>query len=222
MTLPKLGLVLLLLPAALLAFACGGGSAQPAARTDPAKIPTATLPAQLPEPLIVEGTPAPPVSSKDTYVVASGDSLSSIANKLGTTVEELMSLNGLDSTDLAVGEALKIPQAGAPTATPTEGAEVTSTPTPEGPTETPPPTSETATPSASGQHYTVQSGDNANDIALRFGITVEELAAANHTTVDALRSLQVGDVLIIPPATATTTPGPTTPPTVEATATPEG
>ena len=45
----------------------------------------------------------------------------------------------------------------------------------------------------------VQSGDNANDIALRFGVTVEELAAANDTTVDNLRSLEVGQVLIIPP-----------------------
>ncbi len=226
MTLPKLALALILLPAALLAFACGG-SGGPAAQSDTAKIPTATLPANLPEPLIVEGTPARPGSSKDTYVVQSGDSLYAIAQKLGTTVDELMSLNNLDSTELAVGQALKIPQTGAAEVTPTESpasTEVASTPTPKGATETPRPTAETPTPSASGQQYTVQSGDNANDIALRFGITVEELAAANHTTVDALRSLQVGDVLIIPPATATatTTPEPTTPPAIEATETPEG
>lgn len=221
---PKLALALILLPAALLAFACGG-SGKPAARSDTAKIPTATLPANLPEALIVEGTPSRPRSSKDTYVVESGDSLYAIAEKLGTTVDELMSLNNLDSTELAVGQALKIPQSGTPAATPTESAastEVASTPTPKGATETPRPTSPAPTPRPSGQQYTVQSGDNANDIALRFGITVEELAAANQTTVDALRSLQVGDVLIIPPATATTTPEPTTPPAIEATETPEG
>ena len=119
MTLPKLALALILLPAALLAFACGG-SGGPAAQSDTAKIPTATLPANLPEPLIVEGTPARPGSSKDTYVVQSGDSLYGIAQKLGTTVDELMSLNNLDSTELAVGQALKIPQASAADATPTE------------------------------------------------------------------------------------------------------
>ena len=224
MTLPKLALALILLPVALLAFACGG-SGGPATQSDTAKVPTATLPANLPDPLIVEGTPARPGSSKDTYVVQSGDSLYAIADKLGTTVDELMSLNNLDSTELAVGQALKIPQASAPAAAPTESAastEVASTPTPKGATETPRPTAEATTPSASGQQYTVQSGDNANDIALRFGITVEELAAANHTTVDALRSLQVGDVLIIPPATAATTPEPTTPAAIEATETPEG
>jgi len=223
-TLPKLALALILLPVALLAFACGG-SGGPATQSDTAKVPTATLPANLPDPLIVEGTPARPGSSKDTYVVQSGDSLYAIADKLGTTVDELMSLNNLDSTELAVGQALKIPQTGAAEVTPTESpasTEVASTPTPKGATETPRPTSQTPTPSASGQQYTVQSGDNANDIALRFGITVEELAAANHTTVDALRGLQVGDVLIIPPATAATTPEPTTPAAIEATETPEG
>jgi LysM repeat protein len=217
-TLPKLGLALILLPAALLAFACGGSSGPPS-RTDPAKIPTATLPANLPEPLIVEGTPAAaPASSRDVYVVESGDSLYSIAERLGTTVDALMELNGLESTSLAVGQTLRIPAAAAPT----ESAAAAPTATPKGATSTPRPTAEPRTPSANGEEYTVQSGDNANDIALRFGITVEELAAANNKTIDELRSLQVGDVLIIPPPSATSTPEPAASPEAEATATPEG
>jgi LysM repeat protein len=69
------------------------------------------------------------------------------------------------------------------------------------------------TPREGTTTYTVQSGDNANDIALRFGITVEELAAANNTTVDNLRSLQVGDVLTIPASSIAATPIPTEEPT---------
>ena len=68
----------------------------------------------------------------------------------------------------------------------------------------------------------MQSGDNANDIALRFGVTVEELAAANHTTVDDLRSLEVGQVLIIPAPSSTPAPEATeSPPPDESTPTPE-
>ena len=55
--------------------------------------------------------------------------------------------------------------------------------------------------------YAVQSGDIAADIAASFGITLEALAAANDTTVDDLRELVVGDLLIIPlPPAATPEP----------------
>ena len=47
--------------------------------------------------------------SGDTYTVQSGDSLYAIAEKLGTTVDELTSLNGLTSNDLSVGQVLRIP-----------------------------------------------------------------------------------------------------------------
>ena len=48
------------------------------------------------------------------------------------------------------------------------------------------------------QTYVVQAGDTAYGIALQFDITLEELAAANGTTVDGLTGLFVGDELIIP------------------------
>ena len=45
----------------------------------------------------------------NTYIVQKGDSLYSIARKLGTTVNELKSLNNLTSNNLSVGQILKIP-----------------------------------------------------------------------------------------------------------------
>src|SRR3954465_5327322 len=49
---------------------------------------------------------------------------------------------------------------------------------------------------AQGQTYTVQPGDNMFRIALRFGVTVEALAAANGI-VD-VTHVYVGQVLVIP------------------------
>lgn len=43
------------------------------------------------------------------YTVKAGDSLYSIANRFNTTVESIMALNNLESTDLTVGQRLVIP-----------------------------------------------------------------------------------------------------------------
>lgn len=64
-------------------------------------------------------TPAP--ANTTVYVVASGDSLWTIANKFGTTVENLKQLNGLSNDFLQVGQTLKVsgtitPAVSAPTA----------------------------------------------------------------------------------------------------------
>jgi len=215
----KLMVAVVLLPTALLCFACGG-SGPSSGRPNSGKVPTATLPTVLPEPLIVSGTAAPSAPSGDTYTVKSGDTPSAIAERLGVSVDELMSLNSItDPTQLEVGQVLKIPSV---RATPSPGrTPAASTPTPKATsaTNTPRPA---VTPREGATTYTVQSGDNANDVALRFGITVEELAAANNTTVDALRSLQVGDVLVIPASSTTATPIPTEESTpIPPTATPE-
>ena len=47
--------------------------------------------------------------SNNEYIVKSGDSLYSIANKYNTTVSELKSINNLTSNLLSIGQVLKIP-----------------------------------------------------------------------------------------------------------------
>ena len=72
--------------------------------------------------------------------------------------------------------------------------------------------------------YTVEPGDTAYAIAQKFGITVEELASANNTTVDEIADLSVGQKLIIPQRAPEQQPVTTTTPETgepEATATPE-
>ena len=54
---------------------------------------------KLPSALIPEGT----------YTVQRGDSLYSIANKLGTTVDALKKANNLTSNLLSIGQVLKVP-----------------------------------------------------------------------------------------------------------------
>ncbi len=60
------------------------------------------------------------------------------------------------------------------------------------------------------QTYTVQTGDNLFRISLRFGLTIQELAAANGIANPNI--IHVGQVLVIP-AGGTTPPPTTTPPT---------
>jgi LysM repeat protein len=179
---------LCLLLAGLASVACFGGDGgdEP---DDPSAVRTATAPNPLPTAYLLGEAPAAPAAN--TYTIQDGDSLSSIAEQFGVTVEDLMAANGItDPTTLAVGQVLTIPT-------------VNAVPSPAA-TEAPPVEGEaTATPAATTAPaegtYTVQDGDNASDIAASFGITVDDLAAANGLTIDQLRNLSVGDVLTIPP-----------------------
>jgi LysM repeat protein len=107
---------------------------------------------------------------------------------------------------LRTGTTIKLPSAAsAVPATEAPAPVATDTPPPAEPTE-PPATSTpgpTNTPSSLGSTYTVQAGDIPETIAAKFGITVDELLAAN-PGIDP-SNLQVGQVLIIPP---TATPAP--------------
>lgn len=133
------------------------------------------------------------------YVVQAGDTLIALAGRYGTTVEAIMTRNNIASaSDLRAGQEIVIPSGQstvgtpAPTRTPTPGATRTATA---------PAATSTAAPggtAAGQQRYTVQSGDLAGSIAARFGVTLEQLAAANNRTVQSLDALNVGDVLNIP------------------------
>jgi LysM repeat protein len=90
----------------------------------------------------------------DTYIVASGDTLKSLANRFGTTMDVLAQLNGIANYNLIYeGQRLTVPSAA-------------STPIP-GPVP------------GSGQVYTVQRGDTLRKIAARVNTTVDVLLQLN-------------------------------------------
>ena len=60
------------------------------------------------------------------------------------------------------------------------------------------PSSPTAPPSPTPQTYTVQSGDTLTSIATQFGVSIDQIRAANPQITDP-DSLQIGDVVTIPP-----------------------
>lgn len=86
-----------------------------------------------------------------TYVVQSGDTLSGIAARFGTTVQYLARINGIVNPNLIyVGQILKISSSGV-----------------------------SAQRGDSTATYVVKSGDTLSGIALRFGTTVSNLVALN-------------------------------------------
>ena len=71
---------------------------------------------QIPSPLSATATPAQPSqftptpANYTTYTVKNGDTISGIASSFGMTMQDIVSLNGLDSPDkLQIGQTLKIP-----------------------------------------------------------------------------------------------------------------
>ena len=112
------------------------------------------------------GSSTPATSATGTYTVVSGDTLSGIAARYGTTVANLVALNGISNPNLIrVGQVLKV-----------SGSASTSTPA----------------ASATGT-YTVVAGDTLSGIAQRFGTTWQTLQALNGLANPNL--INVGQVL---------------------------
>lgn len=65
------------------------------------------------------------------------------------------------------------------------------------PTATPAPTPE---PEPTPQTYTIKQGDTLSKIATAFGVTVDQLLAANADTIEDANKIAVGDVIIVPAA----------------------
>lgn len=100
--------------------------------------------------------PAPAPAAGGSYRVVSGDTLSGIAAKYGTSWQVLQQINGLpDPNRIYPGQVLKVPGGGsAPAPTPA--------PAPGG-----------------GSTYTVKSGDTLSGIAAQFGTSWQNLQAIN-------------------------------------------
>lgn len=182
------------------AAGCIGGGASENGRPDLGNVPTATLPAELPEVRILSGSAVQVTGS--TYTVKSGDTLAGIAEQLGVSLEDLRAANpGIDAAALSVGQSIRLPSdtEAPPAATPEPAVtEAPAAPTEPPPTDTPAPPADTPTPSSLGTTYTVAAGDIPETIAAQFGITVQALLAAN-PGIDPTR-LSIGQVLVIPGA----------------------
>jgi LysM repeat protein len=75
-------------------------------------------------------------------------------------------------------------------------AEPTSTPRPS--VAVTPPPSPTPVPAPTAQVYVIKEGDTLSGIASDFGLTLDELLAANETTIENPDRIAVGDEIIIP------------------------
>lgn len=115
----------------------------------------------------------------DTYKVVSGDTLSGIAAKYGTTVSKIKSLNGLNSDLIRVGQVLKI--SGTATEKPAQSVKPNESNN----------TSSTNT-NQKTDSYKVVSGDTLSRIASKYGTTVKDLKSLNGLNSD---FIYVGQVL---------------------------
>ena len=140
--------------------------------------------------------PAPQApAASSTITIKRGDTLSGLARTHGTTVQALMSANGLTNHVIIAGRTLTLP--GSATSTPS-----TSTPTtPAAPTPSTP-----STPAATAT-ITIKSGDTLSGLARTHGTTVQALMSANGLTNHVIIA---GRTLTLP-GSATSTPGTSTP-----------
>ncbi len=109
-----------------------------------------------------------PIAGSGYYTVKPGDTLWNIAKNYGLTVEELKSLNNLNSNALSVGSTLLVKN---DNSIPEQNGEL------EG-----------------YEYYTVQRGDTLYSIAKKFDLTVDELKNYNNLNTN---TLSIGQKLII-------------------------
>lgn len=126
-----------------------------------------------PEAVGPDQTSRTPTSSR-THTVAAGDTLTRIALQYGVTVDGLAAANGLSRAEnIYVGQVLNLPDSGQ-TARPA--------------------------PAAAAVSHRVVRGQSLHEIALRYGVTVHALSAANGITDPS--HIYEGQVLSIPSVSA--------------------
>jgi LysM repeat protein len=140
--------------------------------------------------------------NEQTHIVQSGDSVYKIASTYGITPEALVNYNSWTegiNHPLFQGDQVKIPPGSqVPSATPdsgggdTGGGDTGGGDTGGGDTST-----ETTPPSGTGCTHTVVAGDNPTRVANQYGITIDELAAANAGN-PAYQNFLIGSQLSIP------------------------
>lgn len=102
--------------------------------------------------------------------IKKGDMLEKIARQYHTTVNEIMRLNGLQTSHLRIGQVLKIPSND---------------------------TAFTTSPALETVYYIVKEGDNPSTIAKKNNIKLENLLKLNEMSEEKARKLRPGDKLRI-------------------------
>ena len=118
----------------------------------------------------------------DRIEVRRGDTLYGLSRRYGVTLSDLMTVNGLTSSELQPGQILYLPNG-------TSARQDTYQPEPE-------PTTNLSAPSDWNGTYTVARGDSLYAIARKHGVTVSELQRNN--SIDDPRRLRPGAVLRVP------------------------
>lgn len=129
-------------------------------------------------------------STGGTYTVVSGDGLYAIARKTGTSIDDLLSLNGLSlNSTIYPGQVLTLSgnSEAAPAAESTESTAEESQEEVATPEETP--------PSTNAKMYYVHSGDSLYRIAHNHGISLSTLLEWNNLSVDSI--IHPGQGLIV-------------------------
>ncbi len=135
------------------------------------------------------GAPAgwepPRVAADGTYRVRPGDTLSTIARRLGVSVRQIQAWNGLgSSTRIYAGQRLKVAAGGATAAVRRKAGPVT--------------------PVAGGERYTVRRGDTAWEIARAHDVPLSALLRVNG--LSRWSTLRPGQTLTIPERRQAATP----------------
>lgn len=134
-------------------------------------------------------------SAEVVHVVTSGENLTTIARRYGSTITAIARTNAMRNPSfLRVGQRLTIPGTAAPAA-PAPAAPAPGTAAPAAPAPVAPP------PAAPVVHV-VASGENLTAIAHRYGSTIAAIAGANGISNPSF--LRVGQRLAIPGTTAPT------------------
>ena len=134
------------------------------------------------------GAPAnwepPRVAADGTYRVRRGDTLSTIARRLGVSVRQIQAWNGLGrSTRIYAGQRLRVGTNGATAAVRRKAGPVT--------------------PVGRGERYTVRRGDTAWEIARAHGVPLSALLRVND--LSRWSTLRPGQTLVIPESRSATT-----------------
>ncbi len=122
-----------------------------------------------------------PSAAYDTYIVQPGDVLSRVAAKFDTRTSTLVELNNLSNADVIyVGQKLKVP-----VGSHSSGGGLTTTSNTSSRNET----------VQKGDVYVIQPGDTLSEIAVRAGVSIDDLRQLNNISGDMIRA---GDKLNIP------------------------